>query len=88
MCWATRPGHTVQEDRSSSFSSEKGIMKFWLYTREIRYVEDSSIVEMFQLTKISLRLSRSQLTSIWLDMSVLYYCCIIEMRIFILIEHV
>jgi hypothetical protein len=44
-------------------------MKFWLYTREIRYVEASSIVEMFQLTKISLRLRRSQLTVFWLDMN-------------------
>jgi hypothetical protein len=77
--------HTVREDRPSSFSSDKGITKFWLYTREIRYVEDSSILEMFQVTKMSLR---SQLTAFWVDMNMLYYCNTIETRIFILIEHV
>jgi hypothetical protein len=46
------PYHKVQNDRPSSFSSEKDIMKFWLYTRGIRYVEDSSKVRMFQLIKI------------------------------------
>jgi hypothetical protein len=43
--------HNVQDDKPPSFSSKRDVMKVWLDTRGIRYPEDSTKVELFQLIK-------------------------------------
>jgi hypothetical protein len=41
------------DDKPPSFSSKRDVMKVWLDTRGIRYPEDSTKVELFQLIKIN-----------------------------------
>jgi hypothetical protein len=45
--------HNVQDDKPSSFSSKREKMKDWLDTRGIRYPENSTEIELFQLIKIN-----------------------------------
>jgi hypothetical protein len=44
--------HNVQDDKPQSSSSKRDVMKVWLDTRGIRYPEDSTKIETFQLIKI------------------------------------
>jgi hypothetical protein len=41
--------HNVQDDKPPPFSSKRDVMKVWLDTRGIRYLEDSTEVELFHI---------------------------------------